>query len=390
MSLPGDDLLEQYEAGARARRLRVVDPPMPPDDDGFDLVHGVDGSGPSSAPTIDLAPKGSAFGWLGVGEIFAELPTTKWIVKGLQICPGRPMTIVAFGASGKTIAMQSAGLSLAAGLPVWGRFDVPTPLRFKHVDHEQGRHATLKRYQRLALGLGITAADLGDRLGVSLFPNVYLNQPSAEDVYARECEGTDIMLIDALKGATPGEDENDSKIRACLDVLTRVSEKTGCAFAVIHHAGKPKADGSSDPRFIGRGSSGIYDASGCQLVITGEKGEAKLVTQAKMPAEGEGHGVDDFTITIDDVAQGANPTAGVRVLAADVPEKKGSSRYEQIRDDVLECVRHNPGCSGARIESDVRGNATTVRNVRDELVTEGRIAKLGNPKAPQYRIGGVK
>ncbi len=55
MSLPGDDLLEAYEAGVRARRLRVVDPPMP-DDDGFDLVHGVDGSGPSSAPTIDLAP----------------------------------------------------------------------------------------------------------------------------------------------------------------------------------------------------------------------------------------------------------------------------------------------------------------------------------------------
>lgn len=342
-----------------------------------------------NAAPIDLAPQGSAFAWLGVSEVFAELPKTKWIVEGLQLCPGRPTTIVAFGASGKTLAMQSAGLSIASGLPVWGRFATPTPLRFKHIDHEQGRHATLKRYQRLAIGLGIGPEHLGDRLGVSLFPNVYLNQPSAEDVYARECEGTDLVLIDALKGATPGEDENDSKIRACLDVLTRVSEKTGCAFAIIHHAGKPKTDGSSDPRFIGRGSSGIYDASGCQFVIVGEKGEAKQVTQAKMPAEGEGRGVDDFVISIDDVPIGANPTAGLRVAASDLPEKKTASRYDQIRENVLACVRANPGCSGARIEADVRGNRQAVRTVVGELVAEGCIAKLGPDKAPQYRIGRV-
>jgi hypothetical protein len=56
VSLPGDDLLAEYEAGARARRLRVVETPVPDDDDGFDLVHGVDGAAPESGPAIDLAP----------------------------------------------------------------------------------------------------------------------------------------------------------------------------------------------------------------------------------------------------------------------------------------------------------------------------------------------
>jgi hypothetical protein len=338
-------------------------------------------------PVAQLAPKGSVFAWVGVDDIFAPLPPTKWIVPGLQLCPGRPATIAAFGASGKTIAMQSALLSCAASIPVWGRFAVPTPLRVKHIDHEQGRHATLKRYQRLALGLGITREHLGDRVAVSLFPNVYLNQSSAEDVYARECEGTDLVLIDALRGATPGEDENDSKIRSCLDVLTRVSEKTGAAFVVLHHAGKPKTDASSDSRFTGRGTSAIYDASGCQLVITGEKGAPKLVTQAKMPAEGEGRGVDDFTITIDDVADGANPTAGVRVLAADVPEKKsGGSKFAQLRANIIECVRRNPGCAKNQIRTDVSGRAADILELVDALVEEGVIAKLGTDLRPTFRL----
>ncbi|MFI5297767.1 MAG: AAA family ATPase [Polyangiales bacterium] len=341
---------------------------------------------PANDPPASLSP----FTWIGVDEIFAPLPPTKWIVEGLQICPGRPSMVAAFGGSGKTIALQSALLSCASALPVWGRFNIPQPLRVRHIDHEQGRHATLKRYQRLAVGLGIEAAQLHGRLDVAIFPGVYLNDENAEEAYVRACDGVDVVMIDALRGATPGVDENDSKIRACLDTLTRVSERTAAGFIVIHHAGKPKGDGLNDPRYVGRGSAAIFDAVGCQLVIVSEKGERKLVTQSKQPAEAEGKAIDDFTLTIEDVLDERSPTAGVRVVARETVASKAPtrSRTEEIRDRILEVVRSKQACSQTYIETEVGGRVGTVRATLRDMISEGIVVALpaGDGLPTQHRV----
>jgi hypothetical protein len=286
--------------------------------------------------------------WHDARAIFAPLPPTKWIVQGLQICPGRPTLWCGYGYVGKSITEQSLALAMATGMPAFGEFEVRRGI-VRHFDHEQGKHATFKRYQRVAIGMGIEDVEADGHLFAAIFPNVYLNQDNAVDVYSRLCEGTDLAIIDALRGATPGEDENDSKIRRCLDNLARVSERTGTTFTVLHHAGKPNDAHGGDQRMKARGSSAIFDAAGPVFILSGTKESPhKLVSQQKAPAEAEGGAVEDFYLTVEDVPRGTNPKAGVRVTyrAKEASQGKAAAASTDAQDGkVLDAIRANPGCN---------------------------------------------
>ena len=311
----------------------------------------------SSSPTAT----GKGIQWISTDAIFAPLPPTPWLSKELGLCPGRPALVAAYGYSGKTIISQSAAMSFATGRELWAHFATGTPRRVRHFDYEQGQHATRKRYHRLALGMDIDPRELGGRLELAVFPNVYLNSTDAYDVYARETEGCGLVFLDALRGATPGEDENDSKMRACLDMLSRVSEKNGATFQVLHHAGKTK-EGHKDPRQILRGSSAVFDACGSVLVLSGDKDEPRLVQQVKAPAEAEGTAVGQFYLRIEDVEVNGNARAGVKVTYAETLEENPGTApnsapsatpkskagrpvvtYEDIAKDALRAVREHPG-----------------------------------------------
>lgn len=329
----------------------------------------------------DISP--APFHWIRTPDIFQPLPPTKWIVPALQLCPGRPAMLAAYGSTGKTLAAQSLALSVAARRRVWREFDCPAALTVRHVDHEQGRHATLKRYQRLAVGMGVAPDELEGRLEVSVFPPVYLNLKDAEDAYAKNCEGVGLVIIDALKGATPGADENDSKIRDCIDTLSRVSDRTGTAFLIIHHSGKPK-ENHSDGRTIPRGSSAIFDACGSVLVMTGEKGAPKLVRHEKGAAEAEGGVFEDFCLAIEDVAVGPDPRAGVRVVyqtteQAGIQNEDPAQKFDELKKRVLTIVRQHNGLKSKnaiceRIEG---GNKSKKLTAIQELIDEKKLVQVG-------------
>jgi hypothetical protein len=173
-----------------------------------------------------------------------------------------------------------------------------------------------------------------------------------------------------------------------------VSEKTGAAFLVLHHAGKPK-DGHSDARTIARGSSAIFDACGCVLVVTPGKGkdEPRKVSQVKQPAEAEGGALDDFSLVVEDVAMGANPTAGVRVVHK-APEgenhvQRARAQHEERARKVLDVVRANPGLTQNKVVSYAGMNKSDVLSTLSTLVDEGRLSVLPGPNsAKTYRLAG--
>lgn len=333
--------------------------------------------------------------WHSTDEIFAQLPETEWAVKGVQIGPGRPTLVAGYGASAKTLSMQSMGLCLAAGQPVWGQFDVK-PVRVRHLDYEQGFKASAKRYQRLAIGHGIHPDALGGRLELADMPNVYLNSPGAVDAYATACEGADVVVLDSLRGATPGTDENASEIREHLDALTRVSGKTGTAFVVIHHAGKPK-DRDSDARTIARGSSAIFDACGCVLVLQAPKtkGDPRRVTQTKQPAESAGGGVDDFGLQVTDVWEGDDPTAGVRVEYVDLGSEAERTvaddlaAYDSLTSRLLDVVASKPGATANTVCAVAKGTKSRNLAALRDLVDTSRLRALAGPNnsTRYYPIG---
>lgn len=353
--------------------------------------HDVAGAREALAAGVELLVGRSMVTWRSTSEIFAPLPEPRWIARGLHIGPGRPSLLAGYGASAKTLSAQQLSLAVAAGVPAWEHFDTSVA-EVRHLDYEQGWHATARRYQRLAIGHRIDPRELGDRLKLAIFPSVFLDSQGAVDAYARLCEGAGLVILDALRGATPTQDENDSSIRACLDNLSRVSEKTGAAFVVLHHAGKPK-DGHSDARTVARGSSAIFDACGCVFVVTPgkSKDDPRKVAQVKQPAEAEGGALEDFCLNVEDFTVGTNPTAGVRVvhrsLEAEDAEVEASAKYERDAARLLDAIRATPGISQKiLIEKSAMGR-TRAGHVLGALEEQGRLhVTLADRGAKTYRV----
>jgi hypothetical protein len=316
-------------------------------------------SKPKPKPLVD---------WKCAQDIFAQLSPAKWVSHQLQIGPGRPALFAGYGASGKTLASQSMALSIATGSPIWGKF--PSAIgRVVHADLEQGFRATARRYQRLAAGMGIQPPEIGENLLLASLPSLYLTERKGLLEYARIAEGSVLVIIDSLRASAAGLDENGSRIRKCLDALTRISERTGCAFWVLHHAGKPR-DGHDDQRTIARGSSAIFDACGAVYVISGGKSEPKSVSMQKTPPDAEGAALEDFRLAIDDVY------GGVRVTALDATVAVAEShRVVELRDRIVEYLSANPSASKRAVRAEVGGYHRSVDDQLDWLVTAGRIAK---------------
>jgi AAA domain len=328
-------------------------------------------------------------------EIFMKLPDINWLVKELHIVAGRPTLVAGYGFSGKTLIAQSAMLGMASGFPVWGKFTPTRPIAVWHLDYEQGSYATKRRYQRLAVGHGIPRDALEERLQVSIFPDVYLDSPDAVDVYAKATEGVSVCALDALRGATPTMDENDSTIRRCLDNLSRISEKNGTAFMVLHHAGKTRDGENSDPRKIPRGSSAIFDACGCVFAVEGEKNEPKLVAQTKAPAEAEGAALADFYVSIDDVQGEVDgrliPTAGLKVMfqegeAAVTEAKVAVGRMNARKQKLLAVVASMPGqlTSASAIHRVAKGKREDNLEAVREMLEAGILSQPGGGNTPIF------
>ncbi len=320
--------------------------------------------------------------WISAKEIFTRLSPARWISKELQIGPGRPMLLAGYGASGKTLISQSLGLSVAAGVPAWGRFAIDRGL-VVHADLEQGFRATARRYQRLTIGLDLEPPELDGMLLLACLPSLYLTSKKALAEYARVADGAKLVIIDSLRAATAGLDENDSRIRKCLDDLTRISETTGATFLVLHHAGKPK-EAHADQRTIARGSSAIFDACGSVYVIAGAKGAPKCLSQQKTPADAEGAALDDFLLAIEDVPNGTNPKGGVRVVVKEFAQAEAlaTAKAIAIRDRIVAYVATNPGASKRGIRAEVGGYRQTIDEQLEWLVTAGKLAKADS------RLGG--
>ena len=332
-------------------------------------------------------------------EVFAPLPPVDWVAKQLQLAPGRPAILAAYGYSGKTVAAQALALAVAAGVPIWGRYPVRDPAVVVHLDFEQGRRATFGRYQRLARGMGLGKADLCGRLRTVVLPARFaLDRPGAErileDVIAEHRCG--LLVIDSYKAGTPHTLENDSAGRASLDMLTRLSERTGCAFLVVHHSGKaPPAGGRRDLRETMRGSSGLFDAAGLVLVLQPSEDDARpketrvRVRAAKSPADAAGGALEPFGLLIRDVVgDDGDEEWGLecRHVVQAEPTSSDVDAFERSKAAILELIRSREEIQGGvkAIRARVRCRMADVSQALEELIAEDKIENAGTKTRPVY------
>jgi hypothetical protein len=322
----------------------------------------------------------------GTDKIFEPLPPMQWTVEGLQIGPGRPTLIVGYGASAKTLAVQALALGVASGTKVWGHFET-TPGRVLHIDYEQGSRATRRRYQRLALGMNLEADELMKRLEVSCYPAIRLDDGDAREVFAELAYNYDLIVFDSLRAGLARTDENDSRVRTYVDQLSEGSELSGTAFALIHHAGKPRDAHKTDARSLSRGSGAIFDASGSVFNFVSKPGtSARTVTQVKTPAEAEEGAIAPFEIVVEDVAVDGVAKAGLRVVYRQV-DRRGSTEdaermYEVESSKLVEFITRNPGKSQSVIvaKAGVTRAKTRTLDLLKALEDEGRIRVTAGEK----------
>ena len=343
------------------------------------------GSGLSTS-TVERWPTMSADG------IFAQLAPVKYLLAGLDICPGAPTLVAGYGFSGKTISLQSAALSIAAGLPVWGTFAVRQG-RVLHVDHEQGAHLTRSKYQRLAASMLIAPSDIADRLVLVPMPLVYLDG-AVEGFYTDKCTGFDLVIIDSLRAACPTLEENDSGARAVLDMLNRVSNKTGACFVVLHHARKPQPNSAGGARASIRGSGAIFDACGSVLVFDGaDRGEPIRVSHEK--ARTSGRCAEDFLLRIEDQDIDGYPRAGLTVTASAIgqaaPDRDGSKRLDALKERIKGYFReHGDQPSANSVRTRLGVNRDDLYAAMGELKKSGEIVNTGTDKNPNLHLREVE
>jgi RecA-family ATPase len=194
-----------------------------------------------------------------IDDLKSEIEPVNHLVEGLAIAPGAPTIFAGYGGLGKSMLVQLLVVCVASGRGMLRTLTVRQG-RVLHLDYEQGRRLTSTRYKRIAAPFRLEAGALRDTLEIVHSPRVNLLTPGFGEALLRRTDGVALCVIDSLRAAAPGLDENDSRMREPLDMLLRVSEKTGCSFVVIHHARKQTKDSAGGNQEM-RGTGAINDAA---------------------------------------------------------------------------------------------------------------------------------
>lgn len=203
-----------------------------------------------AAQTAKVEPEGLGFKY---GAWDTKPPPIKFLVDGLlpRACVG-----MLFGRADtlKTWILFSLGIAVASGKPWLDRFNVQHA-KVGLVDYETGDGNVHRRLYMLRAGEN-------PNLGAKSFAKLKPNDPAFWDALA--LEGFDLVIIDSLRKANPGANEDKSgEAIVPLELAAEFSEKTGCAVVFIHHAKKSTSDGW--PEF--RGSGAIEDQVDCAFAV---------------------------------------------------------------------------------------------------------------------------
>lgn len=182
--------------------------------------------------------------------VVTDPPDPDPIIEGL-IEAGDKIGIIAPAKRQKSFLALQLALCVSAGRPFLG-WAVPKPRRVLIVQLEiKGGHYH-RRTRYVARTLGITADDLGGRLGIvngrgaGIMPDDLLRLAMSF--------GADLIIVDPLYKVTEGDENSARDIKPTLAAFDRIATETGAAVLWVHHDAKG-APGERDTRDRGAGSN---------------------------------------------------------------------------------------------------------------------------------------
>lgn len=324
-------------------------------------------------------PVAEGFPLVGVGELWAPLEAPAYLVDGV-LTRGCLAQLVAYGSGAKTWLAVELAMAVDSGTAWLGRFDTEAG-RVAYLDWENGSYELRRRLQAVGTARRLPPPQ---NLAASFFPPVYLTSPKCEGAMTELAKSHDLVIVDTLRAASPGVDENASEIREGLDVLRRVGEQTGCTFVVLHHSKKTSGSLTKiDAREAGRGSSAIFDAADVVLHITYDAGREPAFEVVQTKAR-NGKAAEPFGVTIRDV------DGGVRLDAEDLPDTStaetdaAAAKFEALCELVLEGVRQHPGLPRGELRERLGKRSAAVQAALERLERDGAVVNVGTDRRPKW------
>ena len=320
---------------------------------------------------------------LPAGWMTEPLPQKLWVSKQLWIGPGRPTMMSGYGYSGKSVAIQSMALSVVEDLPIWGQFRVQNPGPVLHIDHEQGREDTIRRYQRIGRAMGVDPAHVEANLKVTCLPRHFrLSNADAEDVLEEACLGVRLCMIDSLTNSTPGLDQIGIEIGHAVAKLMAVSDRTGTSFVLIHHDAKGGKE--RDPKERAKGNGAIFSNCGTVFQLTGKvQDDGSTITEVINVKVGAGGAkpLQPFALRIDDVlSEEGQERWGLECRQMTLEQVDPSQSPSAVRDEcasrIMAALRKEPGMSGRELAQVTRIRRADVAPTLDYLQRMGMVEKV--------------
>jgi len=177
-----------------------------------------------------------------------------WLIEGL--IPASGLTIIAAHyKTGKTFLMYRLILDALFGKLALGSFPVPRPLKVQLWQFEMPLDVNLRRFHKLAKGMGIDPERIYDAEKEGLFqafvqPDISLADSGGLALFhaAVTSFGPDLLLVDSLAEAFPGVDINHGhEVRTMLRNAFRPVTVAGRGTVALHHKRKaPQKGGEGD------------------------------------------------------------------------------------------------------------------------------------------------
>lgn len=359
-------------------------------------------------PPVNLGTKrpGRVLGYMDGAALSMPVPPTPWLCRSLLFAPGRPTLWTAAAGTGKTWLGQSFGLSVAAGLSSWlDTFPIQKSGPVRHINLEMPRDEMVRRYQRLARGMRLDLAALPLRLinRADVPTGFSLMSDDVVDVLTEATMGARLCLIDSFRTFIGSMDENKSEVRACLDNLLTVQERTGCMFLVIHHEGKPpKEETGHSSQHKARGSSAIGDA----VDLTWSIGEAGFPSGMKItPGKASmGQRGEPFAVRLIDIGEHDQDGRSEAIVVEYVPPEQAAEIGDRpaaerlIEDRILAALKTHGELNRADIirgkkhdgsPAIVVGNKQAKERALKNLTDDGEIERSnGKGREVRYRLPG--
>lgn len=174
---------------------------------------------------------------------------------------GDKVPVIGSSKARKTFCVLQLSMSLAAGREKFLCWRIPQPRRVLVLQMEIKEAHYMRRVQNMAKALGITAAELGDRLRVASLRGKSVNEATIMQHALRYAP--DVIVIDPLYKLTTGDENSAEDMKPTLALFDRLAEATGAAIMYVHHNAKGTA-GDRDARDRGAGSGVIardFDAA---------------------------------------------------------------------------------------------------------------------------------